>query len=530
MTDSDFYKRPTQVSDVESVELHPPSALPKKIGLYKIESLLNKGGMSLLYLGIHPETHEPIAVKVLSSKYLSRPEMVERFLREAEIIEMTNHPNIVKLYGHGRWEGGVYIAMEFVQGISLRQMILQEAMSLKRALEIILQISHALAHLHAHGIIHRDLKPENILLTAQGGVKVIDFGISQLYTEKIDPSKKQLLGTPVYMSPEQKKDPMNISFSADIYALGLITYELVLGRLSHGVVHLSVIPRGLQKILAKALQPEPKDRFEDIIDFIHAVNDYLSSDELKKDRRGSDYLGELSESLKEAQLILVPNELPNWPRLEIALASNCNTAVSSVYYDFFQSKDGVFNIVMGESLKTGVEALLQIAMLKGMVRALGSSFDHPTDFVSVLNDRVLETAGGEIFSFSLLTLNPILESFSYISCGYTPVWYISAGAESPRRLSADNPPLGSQQGAEIIAVDANFVVGDTLILHTFQAESAKHAAEIEQDEAHFLDALIENLFLSPQKQVDAIFRKVAHIKRKALYERPVTVIGVERIS
>ena len=320
--------------------------LPKKIGDYKIESLLNKGGMSLLYLGIHPETHAPIAIKVLLSKFVSHPEMIDRFMREASLIELTNHPNIVKLYGHGKWEGGVYLAMEFVQGISLRQMILQEAMSLKRALEVILQISHALTHLHVHGIIHRDLKPENILLTAQGGVKVIDFGISQMHTEKPDPTRK-FIGTPVYMSPEQRIDPLQVSFSTDIYALGIITYELVLGRLCHGVVHLSLVPRGLQKILSKALQPKPEDRYEDIVDFIKAISDYLSSGAIKKDMRGSDYSGELSENLKEAQVVLIPKEPPKWPRVDMALASNCSSALSSVYYDFFQQKDGAYHIVMG---------------------------------------------------------------------------------------------------------------------------------------------------------------------------------------
>src|SRR5262245_36098130 len=231
MSLQDFYKQPTLV-DIEQKEEEDRERMPKHIGGYKIESLLDKGGMSLLYLGVHPETHELVTIKVLSSKYVSYPEMVERFMKEAEIIELTNHPNIVKLYGHGKWEGGVYIAMEFIQGLSLRQMILQEAMSLKRSLQFILQIAHALAHLHTHGIIHRDLKPENILLTAQGGVKVIDFGISQVYTQKERGGDKvRVMGTPVYMSPEQREDPLHVTFASDIYSLGIISYELVLGRL-----------------------------------------------------------------------------------------------------------------------------------------------------------------------------------------------------------------------------------------------------------------------------------------------------------
>ena len=507
-----------------------PDEFPTKIGGYKIESLLNKGGMSLLYLGIHPETHEPIAIKVLLPKYVSNPEMVERFMREAEIIELTNHPNIVKLYGHGKWAGGVYIAMEFIQGISLRQMILQEAMSLKRALEVVLQISHALTHLHSHGIIHRDLKPENVLLTAQGGVKVIDFGISQMYTDVKQSAKWSLLGTPVYMSPEQKTNPLHVSFATDIYALGIIIYELITGRLCHGVVHLAIIPRGLQKILAKALQPDPKERYEDIVDVIYAISAYLSSGDLKKDMRGSDYLGELSENLKEAQVLLIPKETPKWPRLDMALASNCSTALSSVYYDFFQQKDGVYHIVMGESLTTGVEGLLRIAILKGMVRALAGSTERPTDFVTTLNARIVDAGMEEVFSFSLLTLYPTIDKFSYISCGYTPIWYLPAGSDSPRRLSADNVILGSPTTTSMIEVDSNFSVGDTLILHTFQAGMAKNIEEIEADEAQFLEALEEHLFLAPQKQIEAIFRKVSQKEGRAFFERPVTLIGIERIA
>lgn len=523
----DFYKRPT-LTDVPS-SADKLEERPQKIGQYKIESLLNRGGMSLLYLGIHPETDEPLAIKVLLPKYLSYLEMVSRFMREAEIIELTNHPNIVQLYGHGKWAGGVYLAMEFIQGISLRQMILQQAMSLKRALEIVLQISHALTHLHSHGIIHRDLKPENILLTAQGGVKVIDFGISQMHND-VNLGDKRLLGTPVYMSPEQRKDPLHVSFATDIYALGIITYELVTGRLCHGVVHLAVVPRGLQKILAKALQPNPHDRYEDIVDFIHALSAYLSSGEIKKDRRGSDYLGELSENLKEAQVILVPRKTPKWPRFDMALASNCSTALSSVYYDFFQQKEGVYNVVMGESLKTGVEGLLMIAILKGMVRALAGSTESSIDLVKVLNQRIVDAGMEELFSFSLLTLYPSIEKFSYISCGYTPIWILPEGSDAPRRLIADNAPLGSGVVNDFIEVDANLAVGDTLILHTFQAGMAKNIQEIEEDEAQFVEALEEHLFLALQKQIDAIFRKVSQKEGRKYFERPVTLIGIERIA
>lgn len=500
------------------------NVIPKSIGGYRIESLLNKGGMSLLYLGIHPETHEPIAIKVLGAKFVAHPEMIDHFMHEAAIIEMTDHPNIVKLFGHGKWEGGVYIAMEFIQGISLRQMILQEAMSLKRALQVALQIGHALTHLHAHGIIHRDLKPENILLTAQGGVKVIDFGISQIYTENGKPVHTQAIGTPVYMSPEQREDPRNASFSSDVYALAIITYEMVLGRLCHGSVQIANVPRGLQKILARALQANPKDRYEDIVDFIKDVTTYLNSDEIKRDMRGSDYLGELGENLREAQALLVPLSLPKWPRLEMALSSNSNTALSSVYYDFFQQRPGVYDLVMGESLTTGVEGLLQISMLRGMVRALAHQIEQPADFIEALNKTILEEAHGHTFSFALLSLVPQENRLSFISCGTCPAWYVPSGADIPKRLTAKNAALGDVRASKFLEVEGNWHVGDTLVLHTFQAQKS------EKNEELFVEALQENLFLPPDKQVEAIFRKVSQKEGRGYFEKPVTVISLNRTS
>jgi serine/threonine protein kinase len=221
MTDNDFHKQLTSPGIPESPSpLNAP--VPKSIGPYTIESLLEKGGMSLLYLATDPNTRDPITIKVLSPKFLSHPEAVKRFINEAEIIAMANHPNIVQLYGHGEWEHGLYIAMEFIQGISLRQYILQTPVSLTRALDVIIDIAYALCHLHAHGVIHRDLKPENILVTDAGGIKVIDFGIAQLLT-KTDitmpgEGRQQLIGTPIYMSPEQKENPEAVSFPSDIYS------------------------------------------------------------------------------------------------------------------------------------------------------------------------------------------------------------------------------------------------------------------------------------------------------------------------
>jgi len=529
MKDEEFYKRQTLVGVGEGV--YAPSKIPEKIGIYKIESLLNKGGMSLLYLAVDPDTREPITIKALSQEYLAHSEIVERFLQEAAIIELANHPNIVKLYGHGKWEGGLYIAMEFIQGISLREMILQQAMSLRRALEVVLQIAHALAHLHSHGIIHRDLKPENILLTNMGGVKVIDFGIAAFYVEEAveaKKGKKRMMGTPAYMSPEQQADPRNVTVASDIYSLGIITYELVLGKLSYGVIHLSLMPKGLQKILGKAMQPKVADRYEDIIDFIEDISAYLGSDEWKRELRGSDYLGELNESLKEAQLMFIP-KAPLWPGIEVASASNHNVTLSTIYCDFFEKKSGAYSIVLAQSLVAGIEGLLHMAILRGMLRTLALYIEDPKLLISALNDELIKEGKDYSYSLSYLTLFPREGRFSYISCGYSPLWYLPFQTEIPRKLSADNMALGITTPYDALAVDANFNVGDSIILHAFQAIRSISVFDIESDESEFLEALKENRYLPSKTQVEAIFRKIVK-KEKEHFERPITLIGLERIS
>lgn len=522
MVVEDFHKQPTLV-DIKGEE--ESSELPEKIGKYKVESLLSKGGMSLVYLGIHPELKEPMILKVLSKKYVAHQEMVSQFMQEARIIELTDHPNIVKIYGHGTWEGGVYIAMEFIQGLSLREMIMHEAMSLRRSLQIVMQIAEALTHLHVHGIIHRDLKPENILLTAQGGIKVIDFGISQLYSQ-IEDRSPTMMGTPVYMSPEQKLDPLNVGFTSDIYSLGILTYELVLGRLSHGQIHLALLPKGLQKIVAKTLMPNPKDRYEDIVDFIKALASYMGSEQLKQDMRGVDYLSELNESLISAKKTLLPQGLPKWPFGEIYLTSNSNSAISSLYYDFFDRGGGIFHIIFGESFEIGVEGLLSIALLKGMVSAAIEIIPEPKELVRFLNREIIRKMGDTSFSFSCLTLDLSQELFSYISCGYAPLWHLTKGGKKAKRLLANNLALGLEVEFEVMSVSSNWDVGDTLIWHSYQATQNKQ----EEVEKEFTDALQDISLLPAKNQVETLFRKVTHQKGEKFLTRPITIFSVVRRS
>jgi len=512
-----FYKQPTHPKLTSNKEL--VQELPEKIGPYTIEALLDKGGMSYLFLGTHPETKKPLAIKVLSEKYISNKEVVQRFLNEAEIISMTNHPNIIKMYGHGEWEGGLYIAMEYIEGTSLRKYLQQNPLSLKRALGIIIDIAYALCHLHTHGVIHRDLKPENILVMESGSIKVIDFGIAQLLTEKVapdEPPKQRLIGTPIYISPEQKENPETVGYPSDIYSLGIISYELILGKLSHGQIHLSLIPKGMQPVLHKCLQPDPEERYQDIVDFITDVSAYLNSPSIQKDRIVGDQLSELSEEMRQLQSSLVPESAPQWPETEIGIVSYKELNVYGVYYDFFELSDHTFAIFLGESSATGAQSFLKTAILRGMVHTLYQLARSPGELITVLNDLLIKDNLGPIFNLNYLILNPKENLIRYISCGEGNLWSLSKG-KKPKKLGSHEMPIGIDREIKCEEMTLPWNVGDSLILNTIPAQGDLESA------------IKDDAKTPPQQQVENMLRKIRIRLGETMQDRSLTLISIKRI-
>lgn len=491
-----FYKQATQ-PDLTTGAGPPP--MPGRIGPYKVESLLSKGGMSYVYLGLHPGTAQPIVIKVLSPKHFANKEVAARFLKEAQIIAMTDHPNIIRLYGQGTWEKGLYIAMEFIQGVSLRQFIQQKALSQKRALEIVLQVAYALCHLHTHGVIHRDLKPENILITESGDVKVIDFGIAQVQGEE-EPinTARRLMGTPVYMSPEQKEDATSVYYNSDIYSLGIIAYELMLGRLSHGVIHLSLLPKNLRAIIEKALKNNPKERYQDIVDFITDVSHYLKNSPEEKEPASEDML----DMIHHARTILIPQKSPRWPQVEIGVAVQQGMILSGLYIDFFKLPENRLCVIIAEPHEAGVLSLLHSCILRGMMRmAIQQSFLngkkdlHPIKMLSGLNQALCEDPMKQKFGLSMLLLNPEKDGLAFVSCSHYNLCHIPEGSTKTRILSTPNPLLGANVNATLLETADNWHSGDKIILQT----SVK-------DE----DFVLDEPLLSAQPQAEKLLKKNSH--------------------
>ncbi|MCB1108248.1 MAG: protein kinase [Chlamydiia bacterium] len=521
-----FHEQPTlpHIPDIPQLL----EEIPSQIGPYKIESLLSRGGMSLLYLGLHPEKRIPIAVKVLKSQYLGHPEMKGQFLKEAEVIEMTDHPNIVKLYGHGQWEGGLYIGMEWIKGISLKQFIIQQSLSLKRSMEVVLQVCYSLLHLHTHGVIHRDLKPENILITESGQVKVIDFGISQMLWQPGEAPPRGLggvIGTPSYMSPEQRKDPLHVDVRADIYSLGVIAYELIVGRLSFGNVQLELVPKHLRPIIKKALEPVKENRFADIVDLISALSGYLRSGHLQTERRGSDEIKEVYEKLSAIHTEIVPDKAPEWAIIDMGIARTQGAAPLGLYQDFFKLPNNQMVIFLARAPSNAIEALITVAHFKGLVRMLMHEkqkfADAPFDLaetVATLNTTFSGKSLDKTLHLHALHLNPSEDQLIAVSCGFEPMWSLERGSDIPRLLESRNSALGTDRNASFSSVSDNWEDGDTILLHTL-------GPDIVDIQTLFSD----HRDLSPKPQAEAIVKDLKAQDIAGIGKPIQAVITLQRI-
>jgi len=454
---------------------------PTKVGPYRIDSLLHKGGMSLLFLGIDPKTERSLAIKVLSPSHLSNPDMIERFLKEEKIIALTDHPNIVKLYDQGEWDGGLFIAMELIRGISLRELIEQTPVSLKKAVELILQVASALVHLHENGVIHRDLKPENILITEKGAVKVVDFGVALLQSSlQSKEAKSRLAGTPNYMSPEQKATPLQISFNTDIYSLGKILYELVLGKRSRGTLQLSLIPKGLRPIIEKAIEPDANMRYQEIGEFISDLHMALETGSLEREEPKGNPKGDVWEELAKTQASFFTS--PTIPKFEYGIAKGDAHTGSTIDVAHLESGGLVFFIAT--PLTKSVEGLLFSAQLSGIWRSYLRS--RKKELEQELPDlkRIIQHFNALTiapFSLCIAVVNTVDDTGQIACCGNALLWHEALG-EPFEKVSPFPTPLGEIPMDQFPIMQLNVSLGDRVVLSCFPGEvTSREPFEIHEE-------------------------------------------------
>jgi len=464
------HTNPTLPGVKGSSERSNEEVLPVYVGPFKIDCFLEKGGMGLLYLAMHPETKAPVAIKVIAKKYLNNAILIDRFLHEAQILALLDHPRIVKLYHYGQWEGGYYLALEFVEGTSLRQHILQQPFSLKRALELVIEIAYAVCHIHVRGIIHRDLKPENILIDREGHVKLVDFGIAHSLAEPDAAAiHTHVVGTPVYMSPEQRTSPHSVSYPTDIYSLGIIAYELILGTLSHGRVAISLVPRGLQAILSLALQQDPTQRYQDVVAFISDLSTYLHSPLIERELKAGDKLSELAEQLTQINQLLVPQKMPQWHGIDVAAAVKSDMPAVGFLYSFSQASEKQLQCIFAETTSEGIAAMCDAVALRTFIHSSPAHPLSPSEMLSWLHASTSEQLLRPLRFLLCWQCDRVTWQWHLAVSGLCSIWLLSTQPPLLKRLT---PQVHISDG--VGTIHDSWQVGDILffVSETIGAETS----------------------------------------------------------
>jgi serine/threonine-protein kinase len=259
-------------------------------GRYRIKNRIGSGGMADVYCATDEQLGRDVAVKLLHRRFAEDREFVERFRREASSAAGLQHPNVVGVYDRGEWDGTSYIAMEHLQGRTLKQLILEEApLDPIRAIDLVVQVLRAARFAHKRGVIHRDLKPHNVIVDPEGRAKVTDFGIARAGASDMTQTGS-IMGTAQYLSPEQAQG-LPVDERSDLYSVGVVLYEMLTARVpfeGESAVSIALkqvsespvppsainpsIPPQLEQLVLKALAKDPAERFQDADEMITALD------------------------------------------------------------------------------------------------------------------------------------------------------------------------------------------------------------------------------------------------------------------
>lgn len=265
-------------------------SIGQTVGPYTIVEQLGQGGMATVYKAFHANLNRYIAIKVLHVAFTTDEGFQERFRREAQIVGRLDHPHIVPVFDYAMQENQPYLVMKFIEGQTLKQDLRGERITLQEVTRILTAVADALDFAHRNDVLHRDVKPSNIIIDKDGTPYLTDFGLARIASSgESTLSQDMMLGTPQYISPEQAQGRRDLGPSTDIYSLGVVLYELVVGRVPftadtpYAIIHDHIykplplpskvnptVPEPVEKVLMKALAKNPNDRFRTASEMIQA--------------------------------------------------------------------------------------------------------------------------------------------------------------------------------------------------------------------------------------------------------------------
>ena len=392
------------------------SDLPAEMGKYKIVSEIARGGMGIVYKAVHPSLKRHVIIKKLSIR--GNNSIKERFKREAQILLDLNNPNIVHLFDYFTEGSYHYIVLEFVDGMSLDKLLKKQVVLSPQLSMLIFRDSlRALKFAHDNGVVHRDIKPGNILISRHGDIKLADFGIASSEREEDDTSLTQsgvTLGTPSYMPPEQFDDSHSVDKRADIYAMGIMLYEMVTGtkpyagnfapetiaKIQKGkYIPPEQINKGIPKVICKLIKKmtrvKASKRYQDIEPILKVVDKYLKKYDTEEIRNSiTEPMKKLDISVESVTYVVEGNY--NFLRIELdkvngidldmrvsALNTNLGEKIVIRILDYTKSTEGLEALGFTKKNLVKIKKMIEVAPVKDVKVAYASFGDK------ILADKAL---------------------------------------------------------------------------------------------------------------------------------------------
>ena len=270
---------------------------------YRIERKIGEGGMSVVYGATDIITKKPVAIKIIKGDMMGNPINLSRFEREARAAASLSHPNIVRVINLGTYEGRPYMANEYINGQNLRDILDKRSIGFLEACDIMYQLTSAVAHAHEHSVIHRDIKPQNVYLTADGTIKLGDFGSATFENSARLTRSETIIGSVHYLAPEISRG-QQASYQSDIYSLGVTFFELITRRVpfeddtpvSVAIRHIKdkfpsprkyipSTPKEIERIILKACKKNPQERYKTVKDMRKDIERILRNPDLIKEKK-----------------------------------------------------------------------------------------------------------------------------------------------------------------------------------------------------------------------------------------------------
>src|SRR5688572_19397623 len=357
---------------------------------YEILQELGRGGMGIVYKAMDRETSECLALKVLRKEVLDDKLMMQRFKNELRIARKITHKNVCRIYEFTHIREGPCISMEYVEGETVRSLLNRIGVfSVRSAVDIARQICGGLREAHAQGVVHRDLKPENLMVNRDGLVKIMDFGVARIFSGHSMTTLNAIVGTPSYMAPEQVES-RDVDQRADIYAFGLILYEMITGRevfkadtpmaVAYKQVHEAAEPprkvdpgisEKVEKLILRCLEKEPERRFQTIDELENAM------DELGFERAPVDRTPGVPAARPNRTTFIMARRKARFLMLAIQVMYLCIYSAALYHLDEVGS---ILDRNFGVPVTTGVPAVILLGMWGIATRVFVISalvFDHP---------------------------------------------------------------------------------------------------------------------------------------------------------